>query len=319
MTKSKTKQKLQATNSNYHFNPTLFLLLNGSVLALLYFCSNNTNPSNQLNSAALPTYIDQSTASICMNFFSNQTYGLTQNKSIKTTLIKEYHGQNEHEIADCLDSLLTKDDHLLLESPNNGLEISCDSLQPAYKRFNGKAKCYGADLAIDEARRRYADSAWRANFISQKMSTFFITGLASKDIIKNIINFAEMLRNFKDPTDNNVEFTNSNVRNGKYLKQLALKMRGLDIKEMQAFLVTENNMWADKANYYEKLSRSGPTNQALNEQISIHQKQLANNHHKLFVVYGANHLNFEKNKGLKKLLEESDVPITILSPRKSIK
>lgn len=315
MAKDKNKlnhrQTLPANDSIYYIASTMFLLLSGVILYLLNFNSGNKNILLQTNNDNLNK--DTSTTSLCMNFFTNQTYNTSKDKLIKTTLIKEHHGKNEYEVVACLDTLLNKDDHMLIEFSSNGNEILCDSVSSAYKKFNGKARCYGADISIDEARRRYSDFAWRANFISQKVSKFFLRNLSSKEIINLLINFADTLRSSKN---NDRELDNFNARNGKYLRQLAIKMRGLDIKQLQQYLVKENNIMADKAERYEKLSRSGPTNQALIAHITNHQKQLSATNNNLFVVYGANHLDPENNLALKKLLEQSTEVVTILSPRK---
>lgn len=74
-------------------------------------------------------------APICNTQFRNITYTNNNNSNqVETILMGEAHQSNEEIVAECLDSLASPGDHLLLELPNAGKEIPCDEFSPAYSR-----------------------------------------------------------------------------------------------------------------------------------------------------------------------------------------
>ena len=252
------------------------------------------------------------TKSSCEDYFHNESYNFKYGL-IKTILIGETHGVNEHYVADCLETIATAGDHLLIESPTEGKETSCDDVHSAYKRFNGKLKCYGFDVSMsDVSRRTYSDLIYRINFIADRSSKFFIGANSGKEVISRINTFADILEKYESHEIHPKYFDPTfNKRTAKYLRKLGKSMSGLNIPEMQDFLIKENNRLANKADQYrEKSSRD---HRFISEIIS--HKQLVGKKYRLFAVAGTDHTSPKLNSELREKIIQSGVPITILTPK----
>ena len=226
-------------------------------------------------------------------------------------LFAEHHDtdKDDERIADCIASFSAPGDRLLIEVTDIGKTVDCSALHPAYRRFNSELECYGFDLPVTEARRLYSDFAYRANFIATKILAFFEGKSSAKQIRRRIKSFGDHISKIKlSDKFIDLEF---NKRFGEYLKELITRMKGLSIKQMQAFLTEENNSLADMAAIYESLSRKGPTNKSLVQAIRKHRLQLLNsaNKHRLFVVAGTAHMDPQRNIDLSTLVDREPVAI----------
>jgi len=253
----------------------------------------------------------------CQRFFHNHTFKMAENNNpITTNLLGVIHGPGDQEASDCLESQIRDGDHLLIESPDNGEAVNCDAVDPAYAKFNGKLKCFGFDISIDEARRRYNDFAMKANFIKNYHQSFFINAKTTQDVINNIKRFANfLLESQQTPPQQNLD-PELIPRTSKYFTKLANKLRGFqNAFEIQQFLTQENNLLVKKAEQYEELSRKGPTNHALTEQIKLHQKQLQGSGFRLFGVVGDRHLDPSLNKYLHEITSGPE-PVTLFRTKR---
>lgn len=250
-----------------------------------------------------------SNKSVCHDYFNNETH--TDGRTINTVLLGELHGVNEQHVTDCLESLVTEGDHLLIEALDEGKEIKCNTVHPAYQRFNGKLKCYGFDVPIDEARRRYNDLAYRANFLYKNADIFLQKAKTPKDVVKDFKSFGDKIIHTKSSLPTDSDFIK---RQGKYFIKLSKKLQGLSFPEIGDFLIQENRRLTDRADYYEKLSRRGPTNDALVKQITEHQEKLVGSKQRLFAVAGTNHLDPALNAQLIEVIKGKE-PVTILRPK----
>lgn len=301
------KKVSESDNRQRVISTLILLMLGGASLAGIYYYLYSQQ-------SAQPGFINNAgkQPGACQRFFHTKVYHSVQRAAFNTTLIGELHGQYEEHVADCLEMLAKDGDHLLIEMPNQNKEIACDSIHPAYKRFNHKLRCYGFDVGVDDARRLYADHAYRANFIAEKMAKFLEGAISANEVRKNLKSFADFTRDQNGP---NNEITSFNNRFGKYLARLAKRMDGLNIKEMHDFLFVENKFSYEKAKQYELLSRQEPTNSALVQKMKEHQNELTGSQQNLFAVAGANHFDMTYNKNLKEEIEKMPGTVTILTPK----
>jgi hypothetical protein len=253
----------------------------------------------------------------CTTHFIEQRFNTVKQKQAKAprqiVMIQEIHGQYETKIADCLDEMLTANDRLLIEAPdNNGEPIPCDSVHPAYKRFNGKVECFGFDVPINEDRIRYAECSWRANFIGEKIYPWVRDKAKSTDEVVRFVNsFADFIEKIPDQNEGvgsnlNIKF---NERSGKYLRErIAKRITNMNFGEISQFLIKENNEMAARAQVYQARTRDTVTNDALVQQVKHHNEALTKSKTdgRLFVVAGAAHLDPDKNKKFQEIVDQQD-------------
>lgn len=243
----------------------------------------------------------------------------------KTILFGETHGQDEHDVIACLNSLSREGDHVLLETTSTGKELALEEMAPpAYASLHGRLKCYGFDTPISENRFYYAHYGWCADFIGQKV-TPIVNGANSGIEVRNFFNkfadFLEQLPVKRDPTlkfttlDTEQKFYNTNKIKAKYLRRLSIKIRGKeDLPEIGQYLMKEYADMREKELFYYSESRGGETNRALVEHLRTHENALKGSKNRLFLVAGRNHVDLDKNKALKAKKDQGD-SFAVLMPK----
>jgi len=251
----------------------------------------------------------------CTDHFDIHTYNGA--KSDDPLLIGEIHKiderYNANHVADCLTSLAQDGDQLLIEAYIEGREAECSFIDSAYQRFNGKLKCYGFDVAPDENQRIYTDLALKANLLVKLAQNPLFFGVESpKEFRAKLIMVSEKLQQQK--SSSSVDQDHSK-RLGKYLGNLARKLSGLTIREIEHFIFKEHKQLVDKVEKYEKLSRHGKTDKSFLSHLKNHQEQLAGSKYRLFAVAGAQHLDPLHNPYLQTAIDSHE-PFTILMPKR---
>ena len=249
----------------------------------------------------------------CGKDFTNKTFNPNQGL-VNIFLLAEIHGTNEANVANCLNNLMTPGDRLLIESPAQGKEVPCDDVHQAYKRFNGKFKCYGFDIPIDKASILYNDYSYRVNFLAKYTGQFIADANSGKEFISNFRPFANFLKEQGSASGSKYGDPKFNQRQVDYFLSLTKRMQGLTLPKIEGLLVKENDRLYGLVKKYEKASRLGPTNDALVQEILKHTKQLAGSQNRLFVVAGANHVDPKVNRKLAKDVIQKEA-VTWLIPR----
>lgn len=329
------KHKEEQQSNRLLYASCIMFLLGAGTLALLYYVQYHSVRNAESTHPALGS-LDAGkkfALSPCDRFFHNHTYrGATDlaSQEITTYLFGEIHGLDEVHVSDCMEFLGAQTgDHFLIESPHEGAEVPCDSITPVYKRFNGKLKCFGIDVPINEARRLYGDSMFQIDFLKNKLPRIVEGSATVQEGMKKWIDFVDYIMSQSANLSQNSPASRLGIqdddfyhRNGKYLKKLAKKMSGLSKREVSAFLFEELEKLSNKAEYYYSLSRGGPTNHAVVEHVMAHQKLLRSNQlrkqgayqPRLFAAVGAAHLDASNNQEIKRIYEEGD-SVMILSSK----
>lgn len=284
-----------------------------------------------LRSPTRSSHSNLETNLVCSDHFHNETYG--NSTEVNTTLLGGLHGSSEKYTADCLESLIITGDHLLIEAPKNGEKVPCDFLHSSYARFNEKIECYGFDTSVTENRRTYHDLVYRVNFLANGgiFGKLFNEAKSEKELISSLEAFSKSLKNTNslqkkytslaekmgiNPNIVNADgFDNKfHQRFGEYLKGFTQNIAGLNFEEINQFVLKEHSHLMAGVNHYDKLSRKGPTNEALVDEIKKHEKLLGGKH-RLFVVAGASHTDISVNSHLKKFIKNRKKPIRIFQPK----
>jgi len=300
----------------------LVILSLGTILVLV-------NRSNRRDNLSLPTtnengkvYLPKNRNSCNTNFIAEKFNTQKQNKgSIQTVMIQEVHAKDEMNIADCLEEMISPDDRLLIEAPDdNGKALPCGSVHPVYKHFDGKVKCFGFDVPLSEDRLRYVEFSWRTNFIEEKIVPWVLEkAKTASDVVRyvnHVADFFDQLPDDKEGLSSNLNI-NHNQRKAKYLRErIAKKITEMNLDEVIQFLVKENNQMGERAMEYQARTRETVANDALIKQIQHHKTELKNSgtDGRLFVVAGAHHLDPDKNKKLQKVIDQGD-EITLLKTK----
>lgn len=250
----------------------------------------------------------KNSVSACEKYFSSNTYvGLEQ--PVPTVFISENHQINEEQVADCLASMATEGDHLLLESPNTGAEIKCDpqgDSDPYYSQFNGKLKCYGWDLDMtDPDNKKFIeiDNRWYLyRTLSQIISVMNKknSGTEAIQFLKKAAkeSFDAAKKIGKGDPANRKRQSALHTYTGKHLKKIADNLRGLERNEIIRRLTSDIDKAVKDLRKQVSFYRAA-RDESLLKNVKAHQAQLAGSQSRLYVIAGGSHVDPKNNQALK--------------------
>lgn len=259
----------------------------------------------------------------CYPELVNSTYNVDSTSAIRLYLVGEIHDQNIDRVRSCVASLIQPGDHLLIEFPDQGKAIPCDSLYKSYAMFTGVAKCYGFDTALKSKNRELFDSyRLRGDFIKMQYENLFMNAKTSQEVIKK---FESLLDKYMampasayvDPAKHDLNHSHDlNFYHAVYkeLRKIIPKMQDLSLAQLRNFMVSENHRYYDISNHYFILARDGDTNDKLVPAIARHLKALSGSHNRLFAVAGQNHFDSKINKRLPQIFAEGHPTMVFSKP-----